>query len=70
MVVSKKSLTFASSKEKKIMSKWCCKECGSENIQIRMWVNPNTSDIIGDCEDKECWCENCKEHTRFFLKKE
>lgn len=52
------------------MSKWCCKECGSENIQIRMWVNPNTSDIIGDCEDKECWCENCKEHTRFFLKKE
>jgi hypothetical protein len=36
-----------------------CKECGSTHIQIRAWINPNTDEIIDDCEDKVCWCSVC-----------
>lgn len=42
-----------------------CKECGGIDIQIQCWVNPNTNDIIDDCEEKECWCEKCQEHQRY-----
>ena len=47
------------------MGKWICKTCGSDKIQIQMWVNPNTREIIGDCEEKECWCEKCQSHEPF-----
>lgn len=44
-----------------IMAKYVfrCKECGSTHIQIRAWINPNTDEIIDDCEDKVCWCSMC-----------
>lgn len=42
-----------------------CKMCGSTDIQIQCWVNPNTNEVIADCEDKECWCEMCETHQRY-----
>lgn len=45
------------------MTKYVCKHCGSDDIQVRQWVNPNTLKPFEWCEDanyKECWCENCK----------
>lgn len=49
-----------------IMAKYIfkCTECGSTNVQIKCWVNPNTGEVIDECDNpmRECWCEDCKEH--------
>lgn len=46
--------------------KYCCSQCGGTNIQIQAWVDPNDNNkYIGDCEDDECWCEDCENHTKF-----
>ncbi len=42
--------------------KYSCPECGSENVQIKYWVNPNTNSIIDTAEDEEGWCEQCEQH--------
>lgn len=42
-----------------------CEECGSQEIQTLMWVNPNTDELNGElsCEDENNnWCEVCKRH--------
>lgn len=45
-----------------------CSECGSSNVRMRMWVNPNNNDISGDCYDckdeDECLCCECDENVR------
>lgn len=43
-----------------------CAYCGSDNIEIRMWVNPNTNEIGNDCGEDECWCNNCEDHNYFL----
>ena len=49
---------------------WCepeplvCSVCGGRNVQIRAWIDPNTDDYIGDCEDDDAWCDDCGEHVR------
>ena len=50
------------------MAKYVCKCCGSENIQIRQWTNPNTNEQFEWCEDenyRECWCEVCQDITEW-----
>ncbi len=43
-----------------------CKECGSTDIQILAWVNPNTDEIVDDeVSDGKCWCERCGKHQRY-----
>ena len=44
-----------------------CKVCGSTNVQIKCWVNPNTDEIIDECDNpwRECWCENCGVPTEY-----
>lgn len=41
-----------------------CKKCGSTNIQVKYWVNPNTFKIDDVCsgEETECWCQDCEEY--------
>lgn len=43
-----------------------CSECGSNDVEIKMWVNPNTDEIGDECntslEEEDCWCKNCEEH--------
>lgn len=52
-------------------TKFYCTQCGSYDIQVRAWYDPNT-DKVGDfCEDTnydECWCENCMEITTWDTK--
>lgn len=39
---------------------WVCDECGGENIQIKVWADPNTSQICGDAgEWNHCYCVDC-----------
>lgn len=43
-----------------------CKSCGSADVEMKMWVNPNTNRIGDACsyitEVEDCWCKKC-EHT-------
>lgn len=41
------------------MSKLVCSRCGSDEVEVRMWVNPNTKEIGADCDCGEAWCNNC-----------
>lgn len=43
-----------------------CRECGSTDIQVKYWCNPNTFKIIdvSDGEETECWCNNCQDERR------
>lgn len=43
---------------------WVCSECGSLDIEEKMWVRVNTGEIT-DCGDEglNCYCNNCEEHT-------
>ena len=55
-------------KEKsKMKTKTVCAVCGSENVQHAMWVNVNTSEVLGEfgtwCDGDNSWCEDCDEHT-------
>lgn len=47
-----------------------CTNCGSENVQTKYWINPNTKEIFDpiSSEDDDCWCENCQEHHKLELK--
>ncbi len=51
-----------------------CSECGSNDVEVKMWVNPNTDRIGGECstplEEEDCWCYNCEEHTKLKTLKE
>lgn len=47
-----------------------CNECGGRNIQIRGWVDPNTNEYISDCDDDECWCEDCDKETNYIRENE
>ena len=44
-----------------------CQECGSREIQMMAWVDPNTleyaSSIDADADDQ--WCDACQEHVWF-----
>lgn len=51
--------------------KYVCEKCGSDDIQIRQWVNPNNDQLHEWCEGesyRECFCENCKDLSTWKLK--
>lgn len=52
--------------QKPITMKVICRECGSTDIQVKYWCNPNTFKIIdvSDGEETECWCNNCQDERR------
>jgi hypothetical protein len=50
------------------VQKWCCSECGSQNVEIKKWVNANTDEVGTDCEDEYGWCPDCDEHHEVELK--
>ena len=42
--------------------KYVCDACGSDNIQIRTWVNPNDNEVeefVDDADYYMCFCKNC-----------
>ncbi len=43
---------------------YVCEECGGEDIQVAMWVNPNTGESddwfgSGSCSSTQ-WCHRCE----------
>lgn len=44
---------------------YICGICGSNDIEVEMWVNPNTMEINIDVDTSSdsCWCNNCGGHT-------
>ena len=47
-----------------------CTNCGSENVQTKYWVNPNTKELFDliSYDQDDCWCENCQGHHKLKLK--
>ena len=44
---------------------FCCAYCGNTHIQVRVWVDINTNEIVSDCEDGDAWCDDCETHVRY-----
>jgi hypothetical protein len=49
-----------------------CECCGSQDIQIRAWVDGNTNEYISEItdDDDDFWCDACEEHHGFLTLKE
>lgn len=50
----------------KIVMKWVCSDCGSDQVQTKKWVDLNTDEPVSDCSDGDTsdnWCEGCESHT-------
>ena len=41
-----------------------CDNCGSSNVQMQMWVYPNTNEIVDDVSEslKDNWCDDCEDN--------
>lgn len=43
-----------------------CTQCGSSNVEVQAWINPNTNEVfgwIGDfCGNIEHYCCDCEDH--------
>jgi hypothetical protein len=41
-----------------------CDTCGSKNVQMQMWVDPNTREIFDEISSdlKDNWCDDCEEN--------
>lgn len=52
----------------KSLSTLYCPCCGSIDVEIRAWVNPNTKTIGDRSSDaiKDNWCNNCEEHVKLL----
>ena len=50
--------------KKKSLDTLYCSKCGSDNVEERAWVNPNTDEIRynDSVEEEDCWCGICEEH--------
>ncbi len=49
---------------------WLCPNCGSDNVEFKVWANANTnevSDTDAPMEDEDCYCNDCKEHGELIL---
>ena len=44
-----------------------CQECGSREIQMMAWVDPNTLEYVSsiDADADDQWCDACQEHIWF-----
>jgi hypothetical protein len=53
--------------EGKKQSLWLCPNCGSDNVEVKNWVNANTGKKGTDCEDKNGYCVDCGRHGEVIL---
>jgi len=51
----------------KTKSIWLCPHCGSDNVEIKKWVNINTDEVGTDCEEDEGYCNDCEQHGELIL---
>ncbi|MDJ0764834.1 MAG: hypothetical protein QNJ97_17770 [Myxococcota bacterium] len=39
---------------------FCCPNCGSTAVQVPVWADPNTNEVVdSDGPGSYCWCEQC-----------
>jgi hypothetical protein len=53
--------------------RWICCDCGSEDVQVMAWVNPNTGEMFeiiseGASEVYYAWCPDCEDEVDFEWK--
>lgn len=42
---------------------WICENCGSYDVEHRVWQHLNNGKISGETSDKEdTWCNSCQKH--------
>jgi hypothetical protein len=46
---------------------WLCPNCGSDNVEMKNWVNANTGEVGTDCEEDEGYCQDCEGHGELIL---
>ena len=51
----------------KIKTLWLCSNCGSDNVENKNWVNPNTGVVGTDCEEDEGYCNDCESRGELIL---
>ena len=58
--------------EVKANDPWRCDECGSFNIEVKVWTDANTGHITDEdnIEDNDRWCRDCKTHSDHILESE
>jgi len=49
-----------------VEKQWTCTNCGSTDVEIKRWVNPNTDEVGVDCEE-DAYCNACQDHHRIEL---
>lgn len=42
---------------------YLCEHCGSDNVDEKRWVGLNTNEITTDCEEDQCYCNDCEQHS-------
>jgi len=49
--------------------KWTCSKCGSNDVEVKLWINPNNSQINDDIElvAEELWCNQCDEQCELLI---
>lgn len=51
-----------------------CSNCGSTNVEMKAWVNPNNDnsyvDTVSDGEAEDNYCSNCDGHYKLDVIKE
>lgn len=52
------------------MNKLYCNKCGSSNVQLEAWINPNTNEIIDVYSSGQEWCDDCEEETVLLTREE
>lgn len=52
------------------MNKLYCNKCGSSNVQLEAWINPNTNEIIDVSLLNQKWCDDCEEETTLLTRGE
>lgn len=55
--------------EDKTKTLWLCPNCGSDNVEFKVWANANTNEITdgNPMEDEDCYCNDCKKHIKLIL---
>ena len=54
---------------------YVCENCGSHDVQTKMWVDVNDSNIIDGyasdlSEEEDNWCRHCEDHYKIITQSE
>lgn len=51
-------------KKNEIIPQLKCSNCGSIDVEYKVWYNPNTEELRDEAvlDGDDCWCNGCEEH--------